>query len=60
VQQRGVERGQFLAFQAVDDVARRLGEVERFELLGDGIEAPQRPAVVVLVVTFDELEREAA
>ena len=60
MQQRGVERDQLLALQAVDDIARRLREIERFELLGDGVQAPQRPAVVVLVVALDELERKPA
>ena len=59
VQQRGIERDQLLALQAVDDVARRLGEIERFELLGDGVQAPQRAAIVVLVMAFDELQRKA-
>src|SRR3954467_12880345 len=37
----------------------RLREVERLELLGDGVQAAQRPAVVVLVVALDERQREA-
>src|SRR5439155_18044749 len=60
VQQRGIERDQLLALQAVDDIARRLREIERFELLGDGVQAPQRSAIVVLVMALDELQREAA
>src|SRR5437667_10195857 len=36
---------------------RGLGEIERLELLGDGVQASQRPAVVVLVVALDQLER---
>src|SRR5207237_3771568 len=60
VQQGGIERDQLLALEAVDDMARRLREIERLELLGDGVQAPQRPAIVVLVMTLDELQREAA
>jgi hypothetical protein len=59
VQQRGIERDELLALQAVDDMARCLGEVERFELLGDRVQAPQRPAIVVLVMTLHELQRHA-
>src|SRR6185369_1140851 len=60
VQQRRIERDQLLALQAVDDIYRRLGEIERLELLGDGVQAPQRAAIVVLVMAFDELERQPA
>ncbi len=57
VQQRGVERDQLLALQPVQDVPGRLLEIERLELLGDGVQAPQRPAVVVLVMALDQLHR---
>jgi hypothetical protein len=55
VQQRRVERDQLLALQAVDHMAGRGRVVERFELLGDGVEAPHRPAVVVLVMALEQL-----
>src|SRR5215472_10580127 len=58
VQQRRVERGQLLALETVQNVARSAREVERLELLGDSVETPERPAVVVLVVALDELHRE--
>ncbi len=57
VQQRGIERDHFLALQAVDHVARRLREVEGLQLFRDGVEAPQRAAVDVLIVAFDEPRR---
>ena len=59
VQERGVERDEFLALQAVDHVAGRLGEVEGLELLRDGVQAPQRAAVVVFIVTLDESHRQS-
>src|SRR6185437_5951215 len=58
VQERGIERGELLALEGVDEVARGLLEIERFELLGDGVQAPHRPAVVVLVMALDEVDRE--
>jgi hypothetical protein len=54
VQQRGIQRDQFLALEAVDEVGRRRGEVELFELLADRVQAPERAAVVVLVMALDE------
>src|SRR5262249_4137529 len=59
VQQRRVERHELLALEAVEDVTGCGLEVERRELLGDGVQAPQRPAVVVLVVALDQLGRES-
>jgi hypothetical protein len=58
VQQRGIERDQLLALEAVEDVRRRFVEIERFELLRDRVQAPERTAVVVLVVALDERQRE--
>jgi hypothetical protein len=58
VQERRVQRDELLALQAVQYVGRRRGEVERLELLADRVEAPERPAVVVLVVALDERQRE--
>src|SRR2546430_11874339 len=49
-----------MAFRAVDDMPRRLREVGRFERFDNGVQAPQPPAVVVLVMALDELQREAA
>src|SRR5262245_32406929 len=37
VQQRGIERDHFFALQAVDHVTRRLREIERLQLLRDGV-----------------------
>jgi hypothetical protein len=59
VQQRRVERDQLLALEAVDHVAGRLREVQRSELLADGVQLAQRAAVVVLVVALEQLLREA-
>ena len=59
MQECGIERHQLLALEAVDDVARRLGEIQRLQLLGNGVEAPQRSAIVVLVVALDQLGRKA-
>src|SRR5215470_8656215 len=39
-------------------MGRRVVEIERRELLGDGVQAPERPAVVVFVMALDELDRE--
>ena len=39
-----VARDELLALQAVDDITWGRREIERFELLGDGVQAPQRPA----------------
>jgi len=58
VQQRRIERDKLLALKPVENVRVRFLEVERLELLGDGVEAPERPAVVVLLVALDELHRE--
>jgi hypothetical protein len=38
-------------------MAWRLGEVERLELLGDGVQTPQRPAIMIFVVALDEALR---
>jgi len=54
VQQGRIERDQFLAFQSVEHEAGRGGEIEGFQLLGDRVESPERAAVVVLVVAFDQ------
>jgi hypothetical protein len=54
VEQGRIQRDQLFALQAVDHVPWGLLEVERFELLGDGVQLPQRPAVVILVVTLDQ------
>ena len=59
VEQRRIERGELLALEPVDHVARRGGEIERLQLLRDRVQASQRPAVVVLVMALDELERKA-
>src|SRR5215510_10743264 len=40
VQQRRVERDQLLALETVEDMRRCLGEVERLELLGYGVQPP--------------------
>src|SRR5207344_3324446 len=58
VEQGGIERDELLALQAVDEVARRLAEVERLELARDGVQPPQRAAVVILVVALDQLGRQ--
>src|SRR5499426_1925031 len=60
VQQRRVERDQLLALETVEDMRRRLGEVERLELLRNGVEPPERAAVVVLVVALDQRHRKPA
>ena len=56
MEQRRIERDELLALETIDHVTRRIGPVERLELLRDRIEAAQRPAVVVLLMTFDELD----
>src|SRR4029077_13103741 len=48
------------SLEPVDDIARRLRVVERFELLGNGVQASHGAAIVVLIVALDELQREAA
>src|SRR5262245_31590861 len=58
VQQRGIEREQLLALEPVEDVRGRLLEIKRLELLGDGVQAPERAAIIVLVMALDELHRE--
>src|SRR5262249_48074487 len=58
VQQRRVESSQFLTLEAIQNMSGRAREVGRVELLGDGVEAPQRAAVVVLVVALDQLHRQ--
>src|SRR4029453_18248709 len=60
VQQRRVERDQLLALETVEDMRRRLGEVERLELLGNGVQPPERAAIVVLVVALDQRHRKPA
>src|SRR4030095_16192416 len=43
----------------VDHIARRRAQVERFELLRNRVQAGERAAVVVFVVTLDEALRES-
>jgi hypothetical protein len=57
VQQRGIERDEFLALQAIDDMTWRLFEIERVEVLGNRVQAPQCAAIVILVVALDQLQR---
>ncbi|OGI51666.1 MAG: hypothetical protein A3A87_00315 [Candidatus Muproteobacteria bacterium RIFCSPLOWO2_01_FULL_60_18] len=54
MQDHRVGRDQLLALESVDREHRRPGEIERRELLGDGIEPLHRATVVVLVVTDDQ------
>src|SRR5262249_53224124 len=56
VQERRIERAQFLALEPADHIARRGLEIERGELLRDGVQAPERAAIVVFVVALDQLE----
>lgn len=42
------------ALQAVERVAGRRGENKGLQLLGDRVEAPERAAVIILVVAFDK------
>src|SRR5262249_9700086 len=56
VQERRIERDELFALETVHHVARRSGEGERRQLLGNGVQAAQRAAVVVLVMRLDELE----
>src|SRR6185437_4683626 len=57
MQKGGVEGRQLLPLESVHHVTRRVREIERLELLRDGVEPAERAAVVVLVVALDELER---
>src|SRR5262249_23295774 len=56
VQERRIERAQFLALEPVDHIARRGLEIERGELLRNSVQAPERAAIVVFVVALDQLE----
>jgi hypothetical protein len=58
VQQGRVQRGELLALKPVQHVPGRNSEVERFELLGDRVQPPERAAVVVFVMALDERDRE--
>src|SRR5262245_38039783 len=59
VQNHRVRCDQLLSLEAVDGEHGRRGHVERAELGDDRVEAPDRPAVVVLVVADDQSFREA-
>ena len=57
VEERGVERDELLALQALHHVGRRALEVHRLELRGGGVEPPQGAPVVVLAA-LDQAKRE--
>jgi hypothetical protein len=59
VQDHGIHRNELLALQAIHQVTGRRGEIQRIELLGDRIEPAHGAAVVVLIVTLDQFERES-
>src|SRR5262245_16240064 len=59
VQNHRVHGDQLLALEPVDDEHGRRGHVERAELSGDGVEAPDRSAVIVLVVADEQSLRQA-
>src|SRR5262245_49468098 len=55
VQDHGVRRDQLFALESIDDEHWRRGDVESRELSNDRVETLHRTAVVVLVVTHDQL-----
>ena len=59
VQQRAIERGTFVALQSAYDIDRRRGGVERLEGFCYRVQAMERAAVVVFIVTLDETGRDS-
>jgi hypothetical protein len=57
VQDHRIHRDQLLTLQAIDEEARRLGEIELDELRLDRIEAIDCAAIVIFVVTDEQLLR---
>ena len=55
MQERGVERGEFVALQALDDVTGRCAGIEGLELLRNRIQAIEGLTVIVFVVALDEI-----
>jgi hypothetical protein len=54
-QDHRVRRDQLFALQAIDDKDRRGSEVEFCELRRDGVQPPDRAAIIVLVMAEDQL-----
>src|SRR5262249_53115674 len=59
VQGQRIQRRRLVLLEAADDMRRRRGGIECFELFGNRVQARGGAALVVLIVALDELRREA-